>query len=181
MGGEADLRGAVQLRQDHLRRLAAGVEQARGGAVGEADRAFEVDHHDRVGEAVEDRRQLVAVGGEDAEALLQRGPHRVEGAGEVADLVRAGDVERGVEGAARHLAGGAGEADDAVGDRDRDQEAGEDADHHRRDQRLLVVAEEVDGAGGDQADRGEGAGEPEAHADSRRGGLRLGELLVALP
>ena len=37
-----------------------------------------------------------------------------------------------------------------MGDRDRDQEAGEHADQHGDEQRLLVVAEEVDGEGGDQ-------------------------------
>src|SRR5260221_246881 len=179
VGGEADLRRPVELRQHHAWRLAGGGEQARGGAVGEANRAFEVDHHHRVGEAVEDSRQLVAVGGEDAEALLQRSAHRVEGAGEVADLVGAVDAERGVEGAARHLRRGAGQVHDAVGDRDRDQEAGEDADRHRGDQGLLVVAEEVDGGGGDRADRGEGGGEPEAHPDPRAGGARFAGHLVA--
>jgi signal transduction histidine kinase len=32
----------VQLRQDHVRRLAVDIEQARGGAVGEAHRASEL-------------------------------------------------------------------------------------------------------------------------------------------
>ena len=72
--------------------------------------------------------------------------------------------QRRVEGARGHLAGGLGEARDAVGDRDRDQEAGEDADQHRDDQRPLVVAEEVDGEGGDQRDGGECAGQPQPHA-----------------
>ena len=89
VGGEADLLGAAQLRQHRLRGQAGRIEQVGGGAVGEADRAVEVDDHDRVGEAVEDRLELVAVGGEDAEALLQRGAHRLQGAGEVADLVEA--------------------------------------------------------------------------------------------
>ena len=93
---------------------ASGSSEAAGGAVGEANRTFVVDDHDHVGEPIEDRRQLVAVGRHHAEALFQRGAHRVEGAGQVADLVRAGDGERRVEGAAGHLAGGAGEADHPV-------------------------------------------------------------------
>ena len=149
VGGEADFGGALQLRQHRLRRLPGGVEQAAGGAVGEADRAFVVDDHHHVGKAVEDRRQLVAIGGQHPEALLQRGAHRLEGAGEVTDLVGAGGGQRSVEGAARHLAGGAGQADDAVGDRDRDHQAGEDAEGDRGDQRLRLVAEEVDRRRGD--------------------------------
>ena len=81
---------------------------------------------------------------------------------------RAGDVERGVEGARRHLPGGAGRGATTRWEiADRDQEAGEDADQRPRRPAPAVVAEEVDGGGGDQADRGEGAGQPEPHADPR--------------
>ncbi len=150
----------------HQQRLgrAATLEQVGGGAVGEAHRPFVVDNHHRVGEAVEDRLELVAVGGEHAEALLQRGAHRVEGASEFADLIAGADPQRRVEGARGHFVGGLGEPRDAVGDRDRDQEAGEHADQHGNDQRLLVVAEEIDGKGGDQRDGGKRPRQPQPHA-----------------
>ena len=172
VGGEADLGGAAQLRQHRLGRQAGRVEQARGGAVGEAHRPVVVDDHDRVGEAVEDRRELVAVGGEHAEALLQRGAHRVQGAGEVADLVAAAETSSGAsKEPRRHLPGGAGEAR-RRGGRSRPR-SGSRRGRRARPRRAApaVVAEEVDGGGGDQADRGEGAGQPErmptARADPR--------------
>ena len=63
-----------------------------------------------------------------------------------------------------------------MGDRDRDQEPGQHPDQHRREQRLVVVAEEVDGRGRDQADRRERAGQPEPHAEPWSFGLRPGHL-----
>ena len=160
VGGEADLGRAAQLGQHRLRRAPA-FEQLRGGAVGEAHRPLVVDDHHRVVEAVEDRLELVAVGGEHAEALLQRGAHRLQGAGEVADLVRPGDLERSVEAPRRHFARGLGEAQDSARDRGRDQEAGEDADQQGDDQGAPVFAEEVDGEGGDQRDDCESAAQPQ--------------------
>ena len=127
VSGEADLGGAVELRQHRLG-WATAVEQLDGGAIGEAHGALVVDHHHSIGEAVEDRLELVAIGGEHAEALLQRGPHRLQSAGQVTDLVRPRDRERRVEGARCHLAGSLRQPRDPMGDRDRDQEAGEDAD-----------------------------------------------------
>ena len=64
---------------------------------------------------------------------------------------RAADLERRVEGAAPPFRPRPGRGATTRWEiADGDQEAGEDADQHRGDQRLLVVAEEVDGAGGDQ-------------------------------
>src|SRR5680860_228881 len=116
VGGEADVGGAFEVRADRLGGMAERVEQLRGGAVGEAQAAVLVDHDHGVGEAVEDRFQLVAVGGEHPEALLQRGAHRFERPGEVADLVAAADLEVGVEGARGELAGAAGEPPHAARD-----------------------------------------------------------------
>ena len=127
-------------------RSAAALFEKRTGPV-------EVDDHDRVGEAVEDRLELVAVGGQHPEALLQRGAHRLQGPGELADLVEAAALERRVEGPGRHLLGGLGEALDPLGDRGGDQEADQDAEADRAEDGARPVAERVDDAGGDQADQ----------------------------
>ena len=145
-------------------RSAAALLEKRTGPV-------EVDDHDRVGEAVEDRLELVAVGGHHAEALLQRGAHRLQGAGELADLVEAAALQGRVEGAGRHFLRRVGEALDPLGDRGGDQEAGEDAEADRGEHRARLVAERVDDAGRDQADQGEGRRQPEPHADSVHEGL----------
>ena len=179
VGGEADVGGPLQVSPHRLRWVAVVVEQLAGGAVGEAQGTVVVDDDDGVGEAVEDRFQLVAVGGEDAEALLQRGAHRVQRAGEVADLVAAAALQRRVEGAGGHLAGGAREAGDAVGDADRDQEADEDAEGDRAEHGPGPIAEGVDDAGRDEGHRGEGSGQPEAHADPRHRGSDT--VLIPIP
>ncbi len=171
VGGEANLGGAAQVREQGLGGASSGVEELGGCAVGEADRAAVVDNHHRVGETIEDRRKLVAVSGKDAEALFEGGAHRLQGTGEVADLIRPGDLEGSVERSGRHLTGGLGKAGDAVGDGHCNEEAGEDAEQDRADEGAVVGAEEVDGGTRDQADRREGAREPEAHPDPSHEGL----------
>ena len=132
VGGEADLGGAAQLRQHRLGRAAERSSSSAAALLEKRTGAVVVDDHHRVGEAVEDRLQLVAVGGEHAEALLQRGAHRVEGAGEVADLVAAADLEAARRRSPRPFrrrrwASRATRWEIA----DRDQEAGEDAERDR--------------------------------------------------
>src|SRR5204863_5331366 len=116
-------------------------------------------------EAIEDRFQLVAVGGENTEALLQRGAHRVQGTGEVTDLVAAAYLEVGVEGPSRKFSGSTGETPDAEGDAYRDQEAGENPQGDRAKHSAGAIAEEVDNAGGQQRHRREGADQPEPDPD----------------
>ena len=58
-----------------------------------------------------------------------------------ADLVAATGLQRHLEGPGRHLAGGSREAGDPVGDPDRDQEAGEDPEDERDQDRLRAITE----------------------------------------
>ena len=56
---------------------------------------------------------------------------------------------------------------------------GQHPDQHRGEQRLLVVAEDVDGRGRDQTDRRKRAGQPKPHADPRSIGPRPRNLVAA--
>ena len=103
------------------------VAERLRGRVREAHGAVGADHHDAVGERVEDRREAVALGAQSIEGLAQGGAHRLEGDAEVGDLVApARDLDRLVEVALGDPTGGLGEALDARGDRARDQEADQD-------------------------------------------------------
>ena len=79
--------------------------------------------------------ESIALRGEGVERLGQGDPHRVERAAEVADLVAAARIHRGVEVALRELAGRRRQALDAGGDQAGDQEADQRRDEHRDDQR----------------------------------------------
>ena len=114
-------------------RLAVGADQVPRGGVGEAHLAVGLDHHDRVGERLEDRREPVALLAQGAERLAQGAAHRLQRPAEVGDLVApAGALERLVELALADPRGALGEPLDPRGDRARDQERDQDRDRDAR-------------------------------------------------
>ena len=108
--------------------------------VREANRAVLADHDHRVGEAVEDRREPVALGGEHAEGLAELLAHRVERAAQVADLVAAAGRQWRVEVAGRHLLRRASQPPHPDRDQRGDHEADQDPDRNRDQQRPEAIA-----------------------------------------
>jgi hypothetical protein len=151
-----------------LGRLPVGAGQASGGAVGEPHGALVVDHHHRVGEPIEDRRQLVAIGGQDAEALAERRPHRVEGPGQITDLVTTARLERNPESPRGHLLGALRQALDPVGDQRRDEEPGQDPDRDGDRERPQAVVAQL-------RDRVVERGRARVAAEKRAAGTAQGE------
>jgi hypothetical protein len=182
------LGGAPQMGNHRRRRPPILAGQRCRRRIGEADRAVVVDHQHRIGEAIEDRSQSVAVRREDLEAMAQGRPHLIQGPGQIGDLVGAGSVDRRVQRPSGHLLGAARQPLDPVGDRGGHQEADQDGDQETNGELggpighrglARIAAQQVPRAGGNHPHRDEGSAEPEPHADPWPGAV--GPLDMADP